>query len=328
MGTSSSATTQESTPPSSSTDSIITDQEPPQQSTTPSEPTIPESPPPPPTNPYANLDPNVEIDIQTPAPQFLSKKNKSPSPPVQQQPIAQDTNESSSSPLPPSHDKKKGRGGTIASLFKKNASNKRPATLSKLYSSAPHKAFAETLSQILTLGAPGRFPDIKQPQPADAPLQTHKDNLNTKLRDIPIDQAADVFANVVNCMLIHIVDLASSTVINTKKEKAKHKNDKIVVDGVSVVLDFMDFGAQLYEDLFNDYVISPVTYSGSLSKSKLENLFSTYATAQMTNFDTGLANNQDRIDTLQRVFNIPDKRAEGLLQKNINEKLYEYDERW
>ena len=310
---------QQSPPPSSSTDDILADQES-TQPATPSEPTIPESSPSPspPTDPYANTDPNVEIDIQTPAPQFLAKKNKSsPSPPVQQQQIAQDVTESSS--LPPSSDKKKGRGGTIASLFKKNSSDKRPSTLSKLYSSTPHKSFAQTLSEVLTLGAPGRFPDVSPPQPPNESTQTYKDNLKIKLRDIPIDQSADVFANVVNCMLIHIVDLASSTVVNTNKKNSKKKseNDKIVVDGVSVVLDFMDFGAQLYEDLFNDYEISPVTYSGSLSKSKLENLFSTYATAQMTNFDTGLANNQDRIDTLQRVFNIPDKRAEGLLQKTL-----------
>jgi len=309
---------QQSPPPSSSADDILADQES-TQPATPSEPTIPESSPlpSPPTNPYANTDPNVEIDIQTPVPQFLAKKNKSsPSPPVQQQQIAQDITESS---LPPSTDKKKGRGGTIASLFKKNSSDKRPSTLSKLYSSTPHKSFAQTLSEVLTLGAPGRFPDVSPPQPPNESTQTYKDNLKIKLRDIPIDQSADVFANVVNCMLIHIVDLASSTVVNTNKKNSKKKseNDKIVVDGVSVVLDFMDFGAQLYEDLFNDYEISPVTYSGSLSKSKLENLFSTYATAQMTNFDTGLANNQDRIDTLQRVFNIPDKRAEGLLQKTL-----------
>jgi len=319
MGTTSSTSTDEQQ--SSSANTIITDQEPPVP-TTPSEPTIPESPPPPPpADPYANADPNVEVDIQTPAPQFLTKKsNKKSSPPVKEQPIAKDTNQESTS-LPPSHDKKKGRGGTIANLFKKNSTDKRPTTLAKVYSSTPHASFAQTLAQVLTLGAPGRFPDVKPPQPPNESLQTYKDNLiNIKTQsNIPNDQAAEIFANVVNSMLIHIVDLASSTVVNTNKKNTKKKseNDKIVVDGVSVVLDFMDFGAQLYEDLFNDYVISPVTYSGALSKSKLENLFSTYATAQMTNFDSGLANNQDRIDTLQRVFNIPDKRAEGLLQKTL-----------
>merc|ERR1711862_796426 len=233
-------------------------------------------------------------------------------------------------PLPPSKEKNKGRGGTIANLFKKNTSNRRPNTLSKVYSSTPHSEFAQTLSQILTLGAPGRFPDITPPQPPNASIQTYKDNLvhmmKTPSKNIPIDQAADIFANVVNCMLIHIVDLASSAAVlaaKSKKNNSKNKkeSEKVVVDGVSVVLDFMDFSAQLYEDLFNDYTISPVTYTGSLSKSKLEHLFSTFATAQMTNFDAAATNNnnnnQDRIDTLQRVFNIPDKRAEGLLQKTL-----------
>lgn len=271
------------------------------------------APAPAPVDPYANVDPNSEVDIQTPKPQFLTKKNTSP--PVQ----PQETKPSpSSSSLPSSHDKNKGRGGTIANLFKKKSSDKRPATLSKVFASTSHSNFAQTLSQVLTLGAPGRFPDINPPQPPNESLQVYKDNLINVKANIPIDQTADVFANVVNSMLIHIVDLASSTVVTKNKNpKKKSENDKIVVEGVSVVLDFMDFSAQLYEELFNDYPISPVTYSGTLSKSKLENLFSTYATSQMTNFETGLADNQDRVDTLQRVFNIPDKRAEGLLQKTL-----------
>ena len=59
--------------------------------------------------------------------------------------------------------------------------------------------------------------------------------------------------------------------------------------------------------------INPVTYGGDLGRNKLENLFSTYASAVMS--AEGVT--QDRIDMLQELFEINDKKAEGLVQKKM-----------
>lgn len=55
------------------------------------------------------------------------------------------------------------------------------------------------------------------------------------------EQSAELFASVVNCMVIDIVDLASSTL------KGKEKNEKMAVDAINVVMDFMDHAASLFE---------------------------------------------------------------------------------
>ncbi len=55
------------------------------------------------------------------------------------------------------------------------------------------------------------------------------------------ENSAELFASVVNCMVIDIVDLASSTL------KGKEKNDKVAVDAINVVMDFMDHAASLFD---------------------------------------------------------------------------------
>jgi len=162
----------------------------------------------------------------------------------------------------------------------------------------------------LTFGAPGRFPEIS------VPPELSKDSAVSVLLEtrskcgLSGEEAAEVFANIVNCMLIKMIDLASSTL--------GEGNDKVVVEGMNVVLDFMDYGAQLYEEIVGDVTITPVTYDGSLSKSKLENLFTTYSTTAMTDIENA---DQDRLEILQRVLNISDKRAEGLMQKMLMKNL-------
>ena len=59
--------------------------------------------------------------------------------------------------------------------------------------------------------------------------------------DLSDEQSAEIFANVVNCMIIDIVDLASSTL------KGKKKDEKVTVDAINVVMDFMDHAASLFD---------------------------------------------------------------------------------
>ena len=55
--------------------------------------------------------------------------------------------------------------------------------------------------------------------------------------------------------------------------------------------------------------------AGSLRKKDLEKMFSIYAGSSMMSLDGKVT--QDRVDTLQLVFGITDKKAEGLMQKHM-----------
>ena len=64
--------------------------------------------------------------------------------------------------------------------------------------------------------------------------------------------------------------------------------------------------------------IAPVTYGGSLAKSKLEQMFSTYAVSGMMQ----MADNVDsRMGLLRFVFNIGEKKAEGLLMRATTKSM-------
>ena len=67
-----------------------------------------------------------------------------------------------------------------------------------------------------------------------------KEMLEEAVGDIPKEEAAEIFASVVNCMLIDIVDLASSTL---------KEDDSVTVDAINVVIDFMNHAASLYDSV-------------------------------------------------------------------------------
>jgi hypothetical protein len=72
----------------------------------------------------------------------------------------------------------------------------------------------------------------------------------------------------------------------------------------------------LINELTQDITIKPVTYGGTLRKKDLEQMFSIYGGSSMLSLD-GSGSSQDRVDTLQLVFGITDKKAEGLMQKHM-----------
>ena len=165
--------------------------------------------------------------------------------------------------------------------------------------------FVVTLAKVLTFGAPGRFPFVSA-LPGDMPLtefdlDTAKEILGLACTDAGLskEESAEVFANVVNCMLIDIVDLASTSL----KEK---DNDKVTVDAINIVADFMNHAASLYDAVAESVTITPVTYGGDLSKSKLEQMFSAYAMSGMFGGNTGEdesgADFDNRVSLLQDVF--------------------------
>lgn len=123
-------------------------------------------------------------------------------------------------------------------------------------------------------------------------------------------------------MLIDIVDLASTSL--------KEKDDDITVKSINIVVDFMNHAASLYDSIAKDVVIKPVTYGGTLSKSKLEQMFSTYTISGMMEMmgdgedsdETSVPSDfNNRVALLQDVFQISEKKAEGLMMKAVQKNM-------
>ena len=218
-------------------------------------------------------------------------------------------------PEAPEAPKKKRRG-----FFAKKNKNGRPTNLNVFitYEKAVAPEFASLLAKTLTYGAPGRFQSVAA-LPGDMPytdfdLETAKKDLIAAREDagISLEESAEIFAGVVNCMLIDIVDLASSTL--------KSKEEKLTVDGVSVVVDFMNHAASLYDSVAEGITITPVTYGGDLSKGQLEKMYSAYAGSGMMNM--GMDEDFDsRVGLLQDVFEISPKKAEGIAMKAMQKNM-------
>lgn len=152
-------------------------------------------------------------------------------------------------------------------IFSKRRADLRETDLGALVApTAQAPAFAALLAKILTFGAPGRFPAVSSwgDAPFDAfDLVEAKALLAESRADAGLSdgEAAEVFANVVNCMIIDIVDLASSTL------KGKNREEKVTVDAINVVMDFMDHAASLF-----DAVAQVSLYCGSLVRSFIDRI--------------------------------------------------------
>jgi hypothetical protein len=213
---------------------------------------------------------------------------------------------------PPPKKKKKGMG-----FFAKKSKNNRESDLTVLVSGgATAPQFALLLAKILTYGAPGRFPNVVSLSGgmpfADYDSETAKQQLvdAREAAGISLEESAEVFANVVNCMLIDIVDLASSTL--------QAKDEKLTVEGIGVVIDFMNHAASLYEAVAGGTIIEPVTYGGDLGKAQLEKMYSAYAASGMMNMDGDF---DSRLGLLQDAFQISEKKAQGIAMKAMQKNM-------
>ncbi|GMH66897.1 hypothetical protein TL16_g04533 [Triparma laevis f. inornata] len=176
----------------------------------------------------------------------------------------------------------------------------------------PEHDFNAALTGYLTFGAPGRFGELEKVLGIEGTTfdltmaRTHLTSLK-----LPTDlQSAEAFASVVNCLIIDIVDLASSTL----KEK-----EEVVMKGLDVVLDFMEFASEMYESVAGSTVIKPVVYQGTLGRGKLEQMYKTYLSG--SNIIEADQSHQDRVDQLQQVFSIKDAKANGIQQKIMMKSL-------
>jgi hypothetical protein len=244
---------------------------------------------------------------------------------------------SSPSPTPPSKKKKaaakvvpepvkaevvapkKKRMG-LKSVFSKKSKDGRETKLAALVGpDAKAFEFAKTLAKILTFGAPGRFPavvDMSGGMPMeDFDLELAKQTLidSQASEDLSLEESAEIFANVVNCMLIAIVDLASSSL--------KEKDEKLTVDAVKIIVDFMNHAASLYDSIASGVSITPVTYNGDLSKSKLEQMYGAYAVSGMMNMGGSDDDFDGQVGLLCDVFQISEKKAEGIMMKAMQKNM-------
>lgn len=227
---------------------------------------------------------------------------------------------STPAPQPATTEAPKKRRKGLASVFSKKGSNRETDLNALIVPEAKTPEFSMLLAKLLSFGAPGRFPTIKA-LPGGMPMEKFELDEAKKLlielrasTSLTDEVSAEAFACVVNCMIIDIIDLASSSL-------GEEKTNKVTVDALNVVMDFMDHAASLFDAVADGVVITPVTYGGDLSKSKLEKMFTIYSSTLMTSMQGGVT--QDRIDTLQQVFNINDKKAQGLIQKGTMKHITE-----
>ena len=223
----------------------------------------------------------------------------------------------SSTPKAPKAKKRRG----LKAVFGKKKNGREIDIAALVSPDAKDSEFSKTLAKILTFGAPGRFPEVMR-LPGAMPLDTFDldkaSNILMQAQDtagITKEESAEIFANVVNCMLIDIVDLASTSL--------KEKDEKVTIDALGIVITFMDLAAQLYTSIADGVDIVPVTYGGDISKGKLEQMYSTYAASGMMDMASMDEKFDDRVSLLQDVFQISPKKAEGLMTKAMQKNMME-----
>jgi hypothetical protein len=257
-----------------------------------------------------SFDKKAAIDVDSVTSQTPKKPEVSPSAPVTPQidkPVSPQ----------PDVDASKKRTIGIKSIFNKKK-NSRETNLNLLLSpSATAPELAMILSKLLTFGAPGRFPMVTAlagPMPLETfDLDKAKDILEKSFEQAGItrEEGAEIFANVVNCMLIDIIDLASSSL---------GKEASITYDALNVVINFMNHAASLYDAVAEGVEITPVTYGGNLPKSNLEQMYGAYAFSAMLKMDDDMT---DRIELLRSVFSISEKKAEGIIMNASQKQMME-----
>jgi hypothetical protein len=261
-------------------------------------------------DPSGSIDKANAIDVDTIAPSVGIANGDAVAPaPSLPEPVA---------PVPiPETDAPKKRGLGIKSIFTKKK-NERETNLNVLMSQgaiAPEVAMV--LSKLLTYGAPGRFPLVNA-LAGGMPLETFELEKAKEILEAAVEKAgiskeegAEVFANVVNCMLIDIIDLASSSL---------GKEASVTYDAVNIVINFMNHAASLYDVVAEGVEITPVTYGGNLPKSKLEQLYGAYAFSAMMKMEDDM---NDRIELLRNVFSISEKKAEGIIMNASQKQMME-----
>jgi len=250
---------------------------------------------------------SVDVDLKT-------KKDIKPEPKAAK---SESSSASPSSTDTPKKKKKKVGLGKVASMF--TAKNTRETDLNVLISEgATAPELSKLLAKLLTFGAPGRFPLIAA-LPGGMPMEEFELEKAVELLEksfeesgITRQQGAEVFGDVVNCMMVDMIDLASSSLA---------EKDEVVFDAVNIVVEFMNHASSMYDAVAKDATIKTVTYSGSLPKSQLEKLYARYSVhGTFTVGDTDIANRGDLIRT---VFGISEKKADGVVSKLLMKKLAE-----
>ena len=220
-------------------------------------------------NDLLNLDPDPKSDL----PYSPPPSSSAPTPSLLAPMVAKAPSVSPLSPSAAPPPKKK----SIFSIRKNK--DQRETDINKLLTSNEESTavFSSALAGYLTYGAPGRFPSLESTLSVAGPfdLEASRSELSSMAASLP--NPSESFACVVNCMIINIVDLASSTL--------KEKDSKMIVKGLDVVLDFMEFAAGLYESVAGDAVIKPVVYQGSLGRGQLEKMYGKYISANMMSMD-------------------------------------------
>lgn len=209
-----------------------------------SKPTTPK-----PTAPALELDSFVDEIIDEPPKAVESEPPKEEDVPTASEPESTPT-PAADEPAP----KKRGLG--IKSMFSRRNTNSRETDLNVLVGAdAKAPGLATLIAKIFTYGAPGRFPSV-QALPGAMPMEVYdleraKELLGAAKETVSFtsEEYAELFADVMNCMLVDIVDLASSSL---------KEDDKVTFEAINVVVDFMNHASVLFDETAEvSFVLGP-----------------------------------------------------------------------
>jgi len=143
--------------------------------------------------------------------------------------------------------------------------------------------------------------------PADADVDHQRALVAKEAKEAGLTgrEAAELFANVVNCMIIEKIDAASVAL----------SSNATAADALNGVLDFMGYSSSVFEPLLSSgkVIIRPITYEGTMERSELEDMYASFVVSSDAADEVG--------DLLRSLFDITEERAEVLWKNRTMEHL-------
>jgi hypothetical protein len=238
--------------------------------------------------------------------------------------------------------KEEKKAGLLGRMFRKSGEG-RPTDLSSvlLTEGEPEERQlfkAAVARALLSYVPPDLNPELRSELGGNISIEDAKELLlRAKLAaELDAQSAAESFADVANCVIVALIDRAT-----TVTGKGQDAEDERVV-ALDVVVSTMNLMGELFECIASGAQIEPIVYNGKTRKGKIEDLYYTYAKTAMSlsgmlsamgmgGVDTSKQSDSDNSDTndnkidseermkrlgqLQVVFSIRDKKKIDLENK-------------
>lgn len=195
--------------------------------------------------------------------------------------------------------------------YKKRLASKRETDWNSLVRTGPMAQYADfcnAVAETLAVGAPpgtcGFNEEVNEEVVSGSNLQeiAHEAGLS-------LQASAEVFANVVNCFVVELVDKAAAAEDAVGNEY--NATDSVMND----VIDFAEHAASVFDSFTKDkgVTIEPVTYNGKVDETTLERMFTSYASEASAT--------ERRIGVCRELLNISDEKAEKAMRRTLLKEM-------